>query len=196
MFSDHCTVVSGEGVETTMPTDYRENHKKPLYTAIKIIDTAIKGKDVFPIFLDLPVDVAIFNGIDRLLHEIIETLVTGETYACLDPWSTRIGPKCLPCVESCHLKFMLFFYSLPRPSRDALYLDVGVCTITPIEPRPLVSLARTGPTTACGGIPIRRTPVVPVVPVVPVATHVVPVVPVVPVEPDDIEERFNRLLNL
>ena len=161
MFSDHCTVVSGEGVETTTTTDYRENHKKPLYTAIKIIETAIKGKDVSPIFFDLPVDVAVFNGIDRIMYEIIETLVTGETYACLDPLSTRIGPMCLPCIEICHLKFVLFFYKFIVPATDTLYLDVGACTITPIEPRsiPMPTLARMGPTTACGGIPIRRTPI-------------------------------------
>ena len=176
MFSDYCTVVSWEGVQTTTTTDYRETREKPLYTTIKIIEATIKGKDIFPILFDVPSESAILSGVGTLLRDIIETLLVGETYSCQDSRSTIILPKFLPSVQSCHLKFLMFFYNWDT--------DVGVCKVTS---KPTPPLARTGPTTACGGIPIRRRPI---------RRRPIRRKAITPVEPTDIEDRFALLLKL
>ena len=133
-------------------------------------------------------------ALDRQFLDAIKSLEDGIPVRIWDGKSTTLPVLGLSRIRSCHTKFRYFTgITKPEPEIDQQLelerridilrkMPVGNCTLKPLP----TTLARAGPTTIAGGIPIHLPPI-----------HLPPIHhPNKLPDEDDIELRFNRLLNL
>jgi hypothetical protein len=156
-----------------------------------LINAEWARKPIFPYIIGCHDIIAL----DRQFLDAIKSLEDGIPVRIWDGQSTTLPVLGLSRIRSCHTKFR-YFTGITKPEQEIEHeidqelelerrinilrkMPVGKCNLKPLP----TTLARAGPTTIAGGIPIHLPPI----------HH--PKENKLPDE-DDIELRFNRLLNL
>tara|TARA_B100000900_G_scaffold415953_1_gene448093 strand:- start:1607 stop:2209 length:603 start_codon:yes stop_codon:yes gene_type:complete len=94
-------------------TDFLERGNRPLCKALKVIEAAIYERPIYNIFLGEK-SKFIYNAVDIIIDDILESLVKGIPYRFNNASSTRVKPSSIAIekIKTAHLKFK-YFAGLP-----------------------------------------------------------------------------------
>jgi hypothetical protein len=137
-------------------TDFRDRQEKPVYIAVKVVEAIVKKKYMASI-IDT-VSPSVLSSVENIYTEAIASVINNGSFKFADSHGTGVKTNHLHFLLEARMKVRFFGWIV----RDTEPIH---CTVTPIKvddleklritPAPTkLRLARTGPTTACGGIPI------------------------------------------
>jgi len=141
-------------------TDFRDRQEKPVYIAVKVVEAIAKKKYMGSI-IDT-VSQSVLTKIEAIYTEAIASVIDKGSFKFADSHGTGVKTNHLHFLLEARMKVRFFGWIV----RDTEPIH---CTVTPIKIDDLetrleklritraptkLRLARTGPTTACGGIPI------------------------------------------
>ena len=115
-------------------TDFLERGNRPLCKALKVIEAAIYELPIYNIFLGEK-NKFIYNAVDIIIDDILESLVKGVPYRFNNASSTMVKPTSIAIekIKTAHLKFKYFAglspsnptkLSKPPPIREVLPISM------------------------------------------------------------------------